>query len=240
MNIIICDDNLKFGESLANKIKKIRPETNISIYGSLNELLFKLEDNAEKTDAIFMDIKQKDGNGISAWSEINKKYPDLSVVYVTGYGEEFSQSIFMVDNSANPTAFLTKPINEKFLINALDKLKALAEQKEASIGIKVNETIIFLPAEDIFSVSSKGRKITIICKNDTYEIYGSLYDMKEKLPKYFAQCHRSHLINMRCIKEIDSNTILKMKNETQFPISRTYKTELKTAITEYFNQAGKI
>ena len=240
MNLIICDDNISFAESLAGKIRKLRPEIKICIHSSLKELLFKLEDNAEKIDAIFMDIKHKDGNGITAWLEINKKYPAIKVVYVTGYGEEFSQSIFMGVNSATPTAFLTKPINEKYLINALNKLEASAAEKEYSIGVKVNETVIIIPAGEITAVSSRGRKIIVIKDNESYEIYGNLYDIRERLPGYFIQCHRSHLINIRSIARIDSNTIIKMKNGAEFPIGRTYKSQLKTAVAEYYSRTENL
>lgn len=240
MNLIICDDNVKFAELLANRIKKIRPKTVIYIYSTLKELFFKLEDNAAKIDAIFMDIKHKDGNGIEAWQKIHKKYPKIKVVFVTGYGDEYSQSIFLGSSSAAPTAFLVKPVNDKFLKNAIEKAEETTVDKELLIPIKDNDTTVFIPQREIISVSSKKRKIIIITINNDYEIYGSITDFKLKLPENFVQCHRSHIINITHIHGIENWNTVKMKNNTEFPISRTYRNELKLLITDRFNEVNII
>lgn len=233
MNCIICDDNKKFAEGLAEKIVKINPDANVKIYTSLAELNFKIEDDGEEIDAVFMDIKQKDGNGIEAWHKIAEKYPQISAVYVTGYGEEFFQEIFMGADAFMPVAFITKPVEEKYLLNALNRIASQNNKQITRIAVKQSNTTIFIIAEELFSVSSNGRKLIYTSENETIEAYGNIKNIMENMPNFLVRCHNSHIVNIRRIKSINNWTTVVMQNDTVFSISRSYRAAFKQAVTRY-------
>lgn len=233
MNCIICDDNKKFAEGLAEKITKINPDAKVKIYTSLAELNFKIEDEAEEINAVFMDIKQKDGNGIEAWHRISGKYPHIRVVYVTGYGEEFSQEIFMGADTFAPVAFITKPVEEKYLRNALERIVSQENEQATRIVVKQGNTTRFIIAEELFSVSSNGRKLIYTSENETIESYGNIKDITENMPHFLVRCHNSHIINIRRIKSINNWATVVMQNDMVFSISRSYRTAFKQSVTRY-------
>ncbi len=232
MKYIICDDNLDFSEYLKSKIKRYSPDTKILICSTIAELKFKLEDNAKETDAIFMDIQNKDGNGIEAAVDISNKYPHIKIVYVTGYGNEFSQSIFLCPPAANPVAFLTKPLQDDYLINALMKI---SENTEAgSLTVKDENGTSFIHFKDIISISSEGRKLNIVTKEAEHHTYGEIKNILKKLPSYFMQCHRSHIVSIKHIEKLDGWNSIIMKNNCIFPIARSHKENVKRIITENY------
>lgn len=233
MNCIICDDNKKFAEGLAEKIIKINPDANVKIYTSLAELNFKIEDEAEQINVIFMDIKQKDGNGIETWHRISEKYPHIRVVYVTGYGEEFSQEIFMGADVVAPVAFITKPVEEKYLCNALERIASQKNEQATRITVKQGNTTRFIIAEELFSVSSNGRKLIYTSENEIIEAYGNIKDIAGNMPPFLVRCHNSHIINIRRIKSINNWSAVVLQNDSVFSISRSYRTAFKQAVARY-------
>lgn len=234
MKYIICDDNLEFAELLGKKISQYSEGVSVKIYGSISELMFKLEDEGESCSALFMDIQNKDGNGIEAAIKISEKFPNIKIIYVTGYGSEFSQSIFLGPVAATPVAFLTKPIQEEFLRNALDKI---AENKDADgnkLIVKTESGTEFLAFSDIIAISSEGRKLTITTKQKNFSIYGTLKEFVPQLPCCFAQCHRCHIINIHHIEKLQGWSTILMKNGAIYPVGRSHKENVKRIITENY------
>lgn len=234
MKYIICDDNLDFAELLSRKITEYTADASVKIYGSISELEFKLEDEGESCSALFMDIQNKDGNGIDAAIKISEKFPNIKIIYVTGYGNEFSQSIFLGPVAATPVAFLTKPIQDEFLHNALDKIAENKDNEPEKLIVKTENGTEFLPFSDIIAISSEGRKLTITTRQKSCSIYGKLKDILPQLPCCFARCHRCHIINIRHIETLQGwNTVL-MKNGAIYPVSRSHKENVKQIITENY------
>ena len=122
MKYIICDDNENFARHLKECILDIEPGGTFALFNSLSEIRANIDYVVSDSDAIFFDIRLKDGNGIEGAKEIILKYPHLKLVYITGYGEEYFQSIFENPVDVTPVAFLAKPIQKKYLVNALEKI----------------------------------------------------------------------------------------------------------------------
>ena len=122
MNYIICDDDEIFAEYLAVKIKTLEPDCKLRVFNSAAALMFNMEDIGLDTDAVFMDIKLSDGNGINVAVHLIYKFPSLKIVYVTGYGSRYSQAIFECPQGFEPVAYLVKPIKEHYLKNDIQQL----------------------------------------------------------------------------------------------------------------------
>lgn len=233
MNYIICDDNLPFAKSLASKIKAIQPMAKIKIYGSLAEFNFKIEDDAENTNAVFMDIKFNDGNGIDAWLKISEKYPKMKVIYVTGYGDDYSQAVFSGPVACTPVAFLTKPIEGKYLANALNRLVENSIAETTYVTIKQGRDTLLISSDEIISISSFKRKLIYETTDKALETYGSIKEILEQLPPQFLRCHNSHIVNTKHISDIGNWDTIKMKNGASFCISRTYRNDFKEFVAKY-------
>lgn len=151
-------------------------------------------------------------------------------MYITGYASEYIQELYCVDSKALPAAILTKPIEMKYLRNALSKIHEREKQAEL-LPIKNGGTVTYLSTAEIISIVSDKRKLIIRHQGGCVEIYGRLSDYREKLPASFAQCHKSCIVNLNRINRIVNWASIEMSDGSVLPISRTYKDGIKTAVT---------
>ena len=179
MKYIICDDNIEFSDLLKRNIQALEPHSTCIVYNSLSALKFNLEDIAEDTDAVFLDIRLKDGNGIKAARDISRDFPHLKFVYVTGYGDEYSQAIFENPIDTAPVAYLVKPVQQKYLKNALSKLKEHRRHDERFLSVKCNRSMVLVPTEKIMYISSDKRRLTIHTADGETVFYGKISKITE-------------------------------------------------------------
>lgn len=201
MNYLICDDEPAAAESLKAKIAELEPDSSVRIFTTLQALLFNIEDIADRIDGVFMDIKLRNANGISGAARLLSSHPEIKLVYITGYASEYIQELYCVDSKALPAAILTKPIEMKYLRNALSKIHEREKQAEL-LPIKNGGTVTYLSTAEIISIVSDKRKLIIRHQGGCVEIYGRLSDYREKLPASFAQCHKSCIVNLNRINRI--------------------------------------
>lgn len=226
MNYIICDDDAVFAEDLANKIKRLEPECEIRIFNTASALMFNMEDIGLDIDAVFMDIKLSDGNGINVAVRLINKFPSLKIVYVTGYGSRYSQAIFECPQGFEPVAYLVKPIKEHYLKNALTKLKT-AEKRYDNITIKSGGELIIINPKELIGISCRGRKLTLHTVEKDFETNGRLSALFEQLPDCFVQVSKSHIVNITHITRISDWKKISMSDGSEYPLTRTYIPELK-------------
>ncbi len=229
MNYIICDDEPKAAESLRRKILDIEPDAKITCYTTTEALMFNIED-MYGIDGVFMDIKLGGASGIQGAEKLLTQRPGIGLVYITGYPAEYVQDLYCVDDSAMPAAVLVKPIETRYLKNALDKLRERGTRPEV-FPIKSGGTISYINLSEILYITSIKRKLMITTVSGSHEIYGKISDILAKLPDYFVRCHKSCIVNVRQISRVTGWISLEMSNGSVIPISRTYKDTVKAVIT---------
>lgn len=226
MNYVICDDDAVFAEELACKIKKLEPDCEIRVFNSASALMFNMEDIGLDTDAVFMDIRLKDGNGIGVALRLIEKFQSLKIVYVTGFGSRYSQAIFECPQGFEPVAYIVKPIREHYLKNALAKLRATEKQYD-NLTIKTGSELIIINPADLIGIACRGRKLTLHTAENDFEIYGRLSGIAEELPDCFVRVSKSHIVNITHISKISGWKKINMSDGTEYPLTRTFIPELK-------------
>lgn len=81
--VLLVDDEKEFTEALAERMR-IRDMT-VSTAGSATEALRKVED--EPFDAIVLDLRMPEMDGIEFLKAVRKKHPELQVIMLTGQGK---------------------------------------------------------------------------------------------------------------------------------------------------------
>lgn len=238
MKYYICDDNTVFAEDLACKIVNIDPAAETEIFPTLASLIFRMEDG-DHPDAVFLDIVNADGSGISAADKIRKLYPPVRIVYVTGYAADYSQAIFNCPVGSEPAAFLSKPVEDKYLRLAITKLKSAEKQESTFITVGSARSTSYLDAGTIFYIVSERRQMHIFAEGGEEWCYCKVDDMMKMLPENFCRCHRSYIINLDKILCVNNCASITMKNGHDVPVGKVYSEELKTALTRrYAGMAG--
>ena len=124
--IMICDDEKEILNVLARKINEIQPEKwSIKTTDNISKLLAEFEN--EVPDVLFLDIVLGKDNGIEHACEIQKRYPYLPIIFITGYNE-YAQEIFRI----KPIYMLTKPFEEEKIKDALKRAEEFINQCRSS------------------------------------------------------------------------------------------------------------
>ena len=227
MKLFICDDNISFSETLRTDILALIPEAVVGTFPTISSLMFALEDSGSSVDGIILDIKNSDGNGIDAAARIKESYPLINLIFVTGYGDKYSQDIFDCPPGAEPIAFLIKPVKEKYLKLALDKIQNTRKFDESYIQITYNRTTEFINDKKIMFISSDKRKLTIHTTEKEYTYYDNFDSVASKLRSHFCRCHKSYIVNLDFITSVENWHSFIMSDKTIIPIGKTYLENLR-------------
>ena len=190
-----------------------------------------LSDNV--VDAIFCDINMPDLNGMDFVKTLTA--PPL-IVFTTAYSE-YAVEGFKV----NAVDYLLKPFGLQDFQRAANRLKermehnSLADNPLASspspltsqddtLFLKTDYRILKVNIPDIRYVEAMSEYLKVWLEGEAKPIITllSMKKMEERLPANFMRIHRSYIINLDKIQEVNKNRVI-MDAETYLPIGDLYK-----------------
>ncbi len=202
--------------------------------------------NNEIVDAIFCDINMPDLNGMDFVKSLAT--PPL-VVFTTAYSE-YAVEGFKI----NAVDYLLKPFGLDDFRRAANRLKdrleaspqtsaqrslslpkgsPLPSDDDDSIFVKTDYKVVKLAISDIRYVEAMSEylKIHLIGQSKPIITLLSMKKMEERLPDYFMRIHRSYIINLKQIQEVNKNRVI-MDADTYLPIGDNYR----DAFNDYLNK----
>ena len=204
LKIAICEDTRIHIEYLVNHIKKSGIPSEVSCFENSEDFLQTFQIN--KYDIIFMDIYM-DGEaaGVKAAEMIREQDKTVTLAFTTTSLEHTLESYRL-----KAIMYLEKPVKESDVKELLEL--ALIKRKTREVieisleGGKKEEILL----EDISFFEQKGNTIEVVTvatgiKRTSRSV--KLDDLEKKLPKPpFLRCHRSFIINLNQVRNIDKET----------------------------------
>lgn len=130
--------------------------------------------------------------------------------------------------------YLTKPVTKERFDKSLEKLDVFlnddqnigADQtKSEFLYVNVDRRLVKVHIPSIYLIEAKGDYINIKTEEKNYLVHSTLKKVEDKLPsEIFIKVHRSYIINISQIVDIEDNTVL--INKDVIPVSRTNKSDL--------------
>ncbi|MBE5040931.1 helix-turn-helix domain-containing protein [Ructibacterium gallinarum] len=138
-NLLIVDDELLFCRQMVHVLDWEALGFHISgTFTDAQKALDFITENA--VDAILTDIKMPGGpSGIDLAEYINRNYPDISVIIMSGY-RSFDYAQAAIRN--NVCAYLTKPITYQALYETFTDLKASLDKRQPAYDAQELESLI--------------------------------------------------------------------------------------------------
>ena len=234
MRIAICDNEKKVLESIRALVESNERVNQIHEFLSLDEIWEAIEEG-ENFDLILMDIEWNlPKNGIDFAAELVQVSPNTQIIYVTGYGDKFAQQIFL--KPGNICGYLVKPVQEDLLAQLIEKAwQTVQEWEEEKLTIQQRGVIHAVPIRKIYYLESRGHQVMIHTAREPILCYDRLESIKERLPAYFLQCHKSYLVNLDNVRRIEKNRMI-LTNKAEVPISKSRYSRAREA---YFRYAGE-
>jgi two-component system LytT family response regulator len=202
--------------------------------------------SANKVDVLFLDIQMPGMDGFEALSMLN---PQPLVVFTTAY-DKYALQAFEV----NSIDYLLKPIEERHLVRALDKIErlraggipqdlasqlaSLLQSRQPAyperIASRLGERLQFLDLDQVSHFFAKDKLTYAATRTKNYVVGHTISDLEQKLnPKQFCRIHRSTLLNLAYVLELDAwfegGVLARLKDEkrTELQVSRDRVQELK-------------
>lgn len=228
MNCIIIDDEAT-ARAIINQLCGNLPELNVlEEFSNAIQAIKYLNQN--EVDLIFLDIHMPDFTGFD-FIDTLKNHPKI---ILTTSDANFAIQAFEYDCIVD---YLVKPVTMQRFEKAIIKAKSKAvnntadrktTQKDSSgndLYVNIDRRLIKIDIPSIYLVEAKGDYIHIKTETKNYTVHSTLKKIEEKLPKnLFLKIHRSYIINVDKIIDIEDNSVLIKKDV--IPVSRSNRPEL--------------
>ncbi|MTI23185.1 response regulator transcription factor [Fulvivirga sp. RKSG066] len=245
IDCIIIDD-----EKLARDLllEFLEPFTEIEVVAECakgKDAVAKIDELQPKL--IFLDVQMPGMDGFDVLEAITHK---PYVIFTTAYDQYAIQAF-----DKNAIDYILKPLDEERFKLAIKRatsriradksnveelimsMKSTEDDSKYSshLFVQKSEKLFNLEVKDIMHLEASGDYTVLTTKDDQYLSSSGIGKLEEKLnPDQFIRIHRSTIINLNYLKEIEKHfnggLIVKMQNAKSFPVSRTYAKEIRKKV----------
>jgi two-component system LytT family response regulator len=246
---VIADD-----ESLARQKLRIllEPEHDVEIVAECSNGKETIEAiRTHRPDLLLLDIQMPDLDGFQVLNAIPPKQMPV-VIFATAY-DQYAIRAF----EAHALDYLLKPFDQERFRNGLNRarmalarendlefrqrvLSLIAGAKPASpearrLVIRAGGRVVFLDYDEIEWIEAAANYVRLHAGKEVHMLRGSIGHLAEKLdPSEFVRVHRSTIVNVRCIKELQpcnsGEFIVVLRSGKQLSCSRGYRAGLQQFI----------
>jgi two-component system LytT family response regulator len=196
-------------------------------------------------DVVFLDVQMPEIDGFELLQHLASPVP---VVFVTAF-DRYAIDAFDVDS----VDYLLKPVDEDRLARTLKRLERfsaaervdvaalarqlatrLAPRRPERISSRSGERTTMLDLARVSYFAAREKTTFAVVEGREYPIDESLADLEARLdPKRFMRIHRSTIVNVATVQEIDrwvdGGALVRLKDpkKTELPVARDRVRELK-------------
>jgi len=237
IRVLAIDDEPLALQQLAAYIRKIPYFELVAECQSAHEAREVMD--REPVDAIFCDINMPDLNGMEFVRQLAVR---PVVVFTTAYSE-YAIEGYKVD----AVDYLLKPFGFNDFQRAAMKVKhqvvdveaprpaGRETQEEDSIFIKTDYRMVRISISDIRYVEGMSEYLKLHLDSQPKPIVTllSMKKMEEFLPQHFMRIHRSYIVNLDKIIEVNKNRVI-LDADTYLPIGDNYKEQFQQYLDTRF------
>jgi DNA-binding LytR/AlgR family response regulator len=228
MKCLIIDDDVT-ARLIVNKLcSEIENLTIVEEFSNAIEAIKYL--NSNTVDVIFLDIHMPTFSGF----DFIKTLKNPPNIILTTSDRNFALDAFEYDCVVD---YLVKPVRFDRFKKSIDKLSTLinkgvinqvntsTEPQVNDLYVNIDRRLIKIDFSEINIIEAKGDYIKIKTESSNHIVHSTLKKIESKLPSdMFLKVHRSYVININKIIDIEDNSVLIKKDV--IPVSRSNRGEL--------------
>lgn len=212
LNFVICDDSspilTRFSKMLEAIFINHNIDANIGLATTnLSDLLNYIKNNT--IDVLILDINLKaDVSGCDIAEMVRKKNKSVYIIFYTGHLE-----YALLAYKYKTFDYLCKPITQERLEETI--LRLLEDMKVSSSNFITINSKTVINEKDINYIRKDGMKLVFCTFEHDYSAYSSFSKISSCLPDNFVRCHKSFIININNVAEVDvkNNSVLFNNND---------------------------
>lgn len=230
LNFVLCDDSQIAINKLSKMLESIIIQNKLDgqiVFSTQNpsDLLRYVKNNPVNVVILDIDLNN-DISGLNVAESIRKQDKNIYIIFITGHLE-----FGLVAYRYKTFDYIAKPLSfERFQETILRLYDDVSDDNPKYIRLDNNKTII--PENSVKYIQKDGMKLIFTTDTRTYEVYNSFNKVAPLLPKQFVRCHKSYIVNLDKINDIDFSTnIISFYDNEKCYIGPKYKNNFK----EVFN-----
>ncbi len=214
---VILDDEPMSRTLLERYCAKTSNLTLVGSFGHPEEAFEFLSHN--EIDILFLDVEMPVQNGFEFLDHLMYMPKVILTTGKTDYAFDAFQ-YHVID-------YLKKPITYARFVKSIEKALQSGNDNPAQPGgedffIKAEGKLIRLRYEDILYIESVGDYVKYFTQSKNYLTHSTLKSVEEKMDNHqFMKIHRSYIVNLRKIKDIQDNSVV-IEGKV-IPISKSLK-----------------
>ncbi len=236
--ILVVEDDQLIADSL-NDILECLDHKVVGIAASGEEAIAILKKKPE-IDLIMLDIQLSGGMDGVALAEMVKRDYDLPFIFTTAFADP--ETIQKARNMG-PFGYIVKPYGMKDIHAAMEvamgTYQTLQEIKQNQLKesyvrnnhlyVKMDSRLVKIKDDDILYIEAQGDYAVFKTDKKGYIVHTTMKNIEQKLdPEKFLKVHRSFIVNMDHIVDIEDGTLL--IQDKVIPVSRGNRDSLMSRI----------
>ena len=240
LRVLLADDEAPARRKLARFLEK---HSDVELVGQAANGIDAVDLIAlTQPDVVFLDIHMPDLDGLGVAEAMLARERPPRIVFVTAH-DRYAVKAFEV----SALDYLLKPYDRERFERALERTRRTLETESAPgacladmlAAVRKEERYArrllvsndgrssFVPVGEIRRLESDGNNVTIHCRGGSYSLRSTLESLESRLdPEQFARVHRSHLINIDDIAEVNpwfhGDYKIRLRDGSELTWSRRY------------------
>ncbi|MCC6397812.1 MAG: response regulator transcription factor [Bacteroidetes bacterium] len=247
---LVVDDEPLARQGIRHFLEK---DPELEILGEAGDGVEALERiRADHPDLVFLDVQMPEMNGFEVLECLSPEELPL-VVFVTAY-DQYALNAFQV----HALDYLLKPYEDERLQEAVDRAKSTLRQKNGTqstrrliemldstkadrarvgrIMVRSGGRITFVRVEDVDWIEAQGDYICLHTQGKKHLVREKISEMEAQLsPEHFLRIHRSTMINVSRIKEMQplfhGEYSVVLQDGTRLTMSRSFRDKVFDRLT---------
>ncbi|PCH68064.1 MAG: hypothetical protein COC06_10135 [Bacteroidales bacterium] len=233
-NVVIVDDEIRIAESIGRYCKECQLIDLIKIESNPQKVIENLQNSTYCDYNLYLLDIEMSIRGDDLAKEIKGKYPDVQIVFVSGYEKRASISY----NNNEISGVLDKPVVKQELFDLITGLSSKSlvlkmfniyngQNNPIEKPISSSDIIAITSDRSVISPDFPKNNIALLLNDGCYRLNSTVDGFIKKYQissKEFVKISGSTYLNLNSVKEfsISSESII-TKNDLKFKVSRGFK-----------------
>ncbi|MBD3790006.1 MAG: response regulator transcription factor [Campylobacterales bacterium] len=156
---------------------------------------------ADTYDLVLLDINMPQTSGLELGYELRYHQKDLAIIFQTAYDQHALKAY-----DIGAVGYLVKPYSIEQLKESIERVKTVPIRDQAlRFMTKNGENYYLLKPEDIYYIQADLSEVILRSKKGFSYYTQKISDLEKLLEPYeFVRVHRSYLVNLNKVKEMDT------------------------------------